>query len=70
MQNLSLKIDIFVFFGMLGALIPILSYLDKILSYVRQNAIDRATLLNKLEFYEQRLEKVEEFVSRNSGFKL
>lgn len=70
MSNLSLKVDIFVIVGVIVSLIPILSYLDKILSHVRQNAIDRATLLNKLEFYEQRLERVEEFVSRNSGFKL
>jgi hypothetical protein len=70
MNNLSLKVDVFVMIGVAVSLIPILSYLDKILSYVRQNAIDRATLLSKLDFYEQRLERIEEFVSRNSGFKL
>jgi len=70
MNNLSLKVDIFVIMGFLGTLIPIWNHLDKILTQVKQNAIDRAVLLSKLEFYEQRLEKIEETISRNSGFKL
>ncbi|MEZ2241745.1 hypothetical protein [Microcoleus sp.] len=70
MNPLSLKVDIFVIIGVIAALIPIWSYLDKILTQVKQNAIDRAMLVARLEFYEQRLEKIEEMIARNSGFKL
>lgn len=70
MNNPALKVDIFVIISIITSLIPIWNYLDKILTQVKQNAIDRAVLLSKLDFYEQRLEKIEETISRNSGFKL
>ena len=69
LKNFILKIDLVLLAGLIGACIPIWNQLGKIVDNMKEEAVVRAETDNRIEFILQRLTRLEEFISRNSGLR-
>lgn len=67
MKDVVLKIDLFFILGVLGMLIPVWNHLEKILQFARTAAAERAEIHAQLEFLQQRLDRIDNWINSNSG---
>ena len=69
MKDLILKVDLVFLIGFIGGLIPIWGQLHKILQSERDAASKRAEIQVSIEFIQQRLDRIDNWINSNSGFK-
>lgn len=70
MNSFQLKVDLILFIGFLTSLIPLWSQLEKILGSIREEAKARVEISSQIEFISQRLDRIEDFIARNSGLRM
>jgi len=69
MKDFILKLDLALLIGLISSLIPIWSQLEKIVQSEREAATKRAEIQLSIEFIQQRLDRIDSWISENSGFK-
>jgi len=67
MKDFVLKVDLFFILGVLAMLIPRGNHLEKILQSVRDAAAKRAEIQTQIEFLQQRLDRIDNWISSHSG---
>lgn len=55
---------------LIGATAPLYHLVMQLLRHERTTALKIAELTNKIEFAEQRLDRIDSFIAGNSGFRL
>ncbi|MEG4999692.1 hypothetical protein [Microcoleus sp. B4-D4] len=69
MQNISFWIDLFLVIGVIAALIPIIQQLNQTIKGVKEAEAERVGIRLQIEFLSNRLDKIENWIAGNSGFK-
>ena len=69
MKDFILKLDFFLILGIIGSLIPIWSQLEKILQSEREAATKRTEIQVSIEFIQQRLDRIDNWISSNSNIR-
>ena len=67
MKDFLLKIDLALLLGLIGSFIPIWNQLEKILQAERTAAAARAEIQVSIEFIQQRLDRIDNWISKNSS---